>query len=193
LTSSLATPACARSGKQLAAASNSSEAIYQTPAFADFLATCAAPQQRFHLYGAYTASHQPLGLIPLLHTGLATRVTQRWYQRQQLVLLGSSPLLPPEPALLDALHDFLLTEFPRVQALVYRALPHNHAIWLHLQQSSTLLPLALHGWRGCHSMALPSSYAEYLNRQQQTPLQPEASAAPAGRSGWRRTGAAGNP
>ncbi|WP_374360112.1 GNAT family N-acetyltransferase [Pseudoduganella danionis] len=150
--------------QQLAAASNSSEAIYQTPAFADFLATCAAPQQRFHLYGAYTASHQPLGLIPLLHTGLATRVTRRWYQRQQLVLLGSSPLLPPEPALLDALHDFLLTEFPRVQALVYRALPNNHAIWLHLQQSSTLLPLALHGWRGCHSMTLPSSYAEYLNR-----------------------------
>ncbi|MYN45866.1 GNAT family N-acetyltransferase [Pseudoduganella sp. FT93W] len=148
--------------QQLAATSNSCEAIYQTPAFADFLSACATPHQRFHLYGAYTAGHQPLGLIPLLHTGLATGAARR--QRQQLVLLGSSPLLPPDGDLLEALHAFLLAEFPRVQALVYRALPQDHAISQHLLQTRSQLMLALHGWRGCHSMALPSSYTEYLER-----------------------------
>lgn len=155
--------------QQLAATSNSCEAIYQSPAFADFLTGCSNPHQRFHLYGAYAAgSHQRLGLIPVLHTGLAAAALARWRQparkREQLVILGSSPLLPADTELLDALHRYLLAEFPRVQALVYRALPQTHAIWQHLQRSRAPLALPLHGWRGCHSMPLPASYAALLEQ-----------------------------
>lgn len=157
--------------QQLAVASPSWEAIYQSPAFADFLTGCPQAHQRFHLYGAYAAgSHQRLGLIPVLHTGLEAAPLQRWHprrgdrKREQLVLLGSSPLLPPDTDLLEALHGYLLAEFPRVQALVYRALPQTHAIWQHLQRSHATLTLPLHGWRACHSMHLPASYAALLNQ-----------------------------
>lgn len=151
--------------QQLADASSSCEAIYLRPAFADFLNQCNSPHQRFHLLAAYAAgAPQRLGLIPVLHTGLAPRGLARWYQREQLVLLGSSPLLPAQTDLLDALHQFLLAEFPRVQALVYRALPQEHPIWQHLQQCPAALTLTLHGWRDCHTMPLPASYAAYLNQ-----------------------------
>jgi len=146
--------------QQLAAASTSCEAIYQSPAFADFLASGASDGHCFYLYGAYhAATGQRLGLIPLMHT----RPSGRWRRRAgQLVILGSAPLLEPDPALLDALHVFLFAEFPQVQALVYRALPASHIIWQQLARSRQLLALPLHGWRNCHSLILPASYADYL-------------------------------
>lgn len=151
--------------QQLATASSSWEAIYQGPTFADFLISCAQAHQRFHLYGAYAAaSHERLGLIPLLHTGLALAPPARWRQREQLVMLGSSPLLPANTELLDALHAYLFAEFPRVRALVYRALPQTHAIWQLLQRKRTTLAVHLHGWRACHSMQLAASYATLLDQ-----------------------------
>ncbi|MYM39753.1 GNAT family N-acetyltransferase [Duganella qianjiadongensis] len=145
---------------QLAAASSSSEAIYQTPAFANFLASGASEGHSFYLYGAYqAATRQRLGLVPLMLTSTGSR----WpHKGAQLIMLGSSPLLEPEPVLLDALHAFLYAEFPQIQALVYPALPASHAIWRHLQRSRQLLALPLHGWRNCHSLILPRSYADYL-------------------------------
>lgn len=146
--------------QQLAAASGSCEAIYQSPAFASFLDSGASTGHSFFLYGAYQAyTGQRLGLIPVMLASAG----QRWRNNSaQLIMLGSAPLLEPEPDLLDALHAFLYAEFPQIKALVYRALPANHAIWRHLQHNRQMLALPLHGWRNCHSLILPVSYADYL-------------------------------
>lgn len=146
--------------QQLAAASGSCEAIYQSPAFADFLDSGASHGHSFHLYGAYQAhTGQRLGLIPVMLASAG----QRWRDHAaQLIMLGSCPLLEPEPELLDALHAFLYAEFPQIKALVYRALPASHAIWRHLQGNRHMLALRLHGWRNCHSLILPRRYADYL-------------------------------
>lgn len=146
--------------QQLAAASGSCEAIYQSPAFADFLDSGASYGHSFFLYGAYQANTgQSLGLIPVMLASAG----KRWRDNAaQLIVLGSCPLLEPEPDLLDALHAFLYAEFPHIKALVYRALPANHAIWRHLQRNRQMLALRLHGWRSCHSLILPRSYSDYL-------------------------------
>lgn len=161
--------------QQLADASSSAEAIYQTPAFFDFLCDTAHAGQTPYLYGAYRSGQaQLLGLIALQHQRRASAVA-RWQHGEQLVILGSGVLMPPQPgspatpvpaahgALLHALHAFLLEQFRHAQALVYRALPASDPVWQAvLQERGALLPLHLHGWRDCHYMNLPRSYADYL-------------------------------
>jgi len=163
----------------LADSSSSAEAIYQSPAFFDFLSDTAQPEQTPHLYGAYqSAPERLLGLIVILHQ-CPQPGQPRWQTPEQLVVLGSAPLLPqagqPDPAktpatapqtsLLHALHAYLLEQFVCAQAIVYRALPAEHRVWQALvQDPGQLLALHLHGWRDCHYMHLPPAYASYLAR-----------------------------
>ena len=83
-----------------------------------------------------------------------------------VVLLGSVPLLPADPALLDQLFQFLLARHPRCQAISLTAMPADSRLWRRIGGSALLARRYLwhlpHDWCDCHRIPLPADFAAYL-------------------------------
>ncbi|MFL6672019.1 MAG: GNAT family N-acetyltransferase [Massilia sp.] len=77
-------------------------------------------------------------------------------------LLGSAPMLSDDPGLMRYLMNHLLEYFPGAQAIVMQALP--QALYDGYCERHGLASYVLHGWRDCHTIPLPPSFEEYLQK-----------------------------
>lgn len=153
--------------------STSPEKIYQTPAYFEFLLNSPDTCQQAALLAVYDADTGEIkGLVPL------RRVAQAFNFRlnsslcwspplQTVLLLGSIPLLPTAPGLVDAVCAAVFTLFLECDAISATALPFASALNASLSSAkfgnSNLLHV-LDGWREAHVIPLPGSFDEYLGR-----------------------------
>src|SRR5471032_1411670 len=161
-----------RRWRELLDASASPERIFQSPEFFDYMA--AADDDGAELVsvteragGAIVA----IVAVRLRRHDLDFSAGRRRVASLPLrcvVLLGSVPLMPADPVLLDLLLQFLLARHPRCQAVSLAALPADSALWRCIGASAVLRRRYLwhlpHGWSDCHRIALPADFAAYLAR-----------------------------
>jgi CelD/BcsL family acetyltransferase involved in cellulose biosynthesis len=160
--------------RQLLQDSESPERIFQSPEFFDFMLNGGAGEQGAELIAiTERSSGELVGVIPVrvsLHSfdfKLGRRLCAS-LPIHSVVLLGSVPLLPAEPVLLDQLFRFLLAEFPLCQAISLTALPADTSLWRCLSTASQFarnyqLHL-LNDWRDCHQIPLPADFAAYMRQ-----------------------------
>lgn len=156
--------------RELLDASASPERIFQSPEFFDYMmatgddgAELVAVTERFG--GAI------VGIVPVRLRGHSLDFTAgpRHFASVPMrcvVLLGSVPLLPADPALLDQLFQFLLAHHPRCQAVSLAAMPADSALWRSIDgcaaPSRRYLWHRPHDWSDCHQIPLPGDFAAYL-------------------------------
>lgn len=165
--------------RRLLVASHSPEKIYQTPAFFRFLRdTHGAGADRFELFMiTRRASRQVVGIVPVRLSSIALDLGMATWQPRVVRLLGSVPLMPADPALLQQLCAHLLQAFPECAAVSMQAFPQELQALLHgsrgqqqqqQQQQHQQQPhpqhraLVLHDWRACHTIPLPEAWPDYL-------------------------------
>jgi CelD/BcsL family acetyltransferase involved in cellulose biosynthesis len=151
-------------------AGRSVQKLYQSPAFFDFLCETEPDQGEHDLIEVQRrADGKIVGLVPVrlrnqplpLLGGTALACAPRL---PVLVVLGSIPLLDDEPglwpevaaALLAACPQAVALQLPCVQREAYDAMRRDcaPALCLHVTE----------GWRQCHTLPLPASYAAYLQQ-----------------------------
>lgn len=155
--------------RRLLAASRSPEKIYQTPEFFRFLADSHTTRSdQFELYAIkHRASGKVVGMVPVRVSRLPFDFnfgarTLRACAPRIVRILGSVPLIPDDPALLHQLFACLLRSFPGCAAVSMQACPVELGPQLHADRRHA--PMLLHGWRACHTIALPPDWPSYLAR-----------------------------
>lgn len=155
--------------RRLLVASDSPEKIYQSPAFFRFLLdTHATGADRFELFMiTRRASRQVVGIVPVRLSSIALDLGVAAWQPRVVRLLGSVPLMPADPALLQQLCAHLLHTFPECAAVSMQAFPQELQALLHgsrgqQQPHPRHRPLVLHDWRACHTIPLPEAWPAYL-------------------------------
>jgi hypothetical protein len=168
-----ADPFVAQLWQELLAASESAEKIYQSPAYVQFLAkTCTA--DRVAVLGVFQGNDvRPFGLLPLCLIDLTLDAGFQLPQRlrpslKAIRLLGSVPLLPDEPAVVQAAMRALFARYPQVDTVSMQAVPAGSAWRPALEQFAAgergASLYVLNGWRDCHTIPLPESFALYLKQ-----------------------------
>ena len=83
-----------------------------------------------------------------------------------LVVLGSQPLVPSDPALHDQIFTTIGQAFPAADAIVMGSVPVDSFLWRHCHESPAIQQQSLvyipNGVRSCHTIPLPKSFDEYL-------------------------------
>ena len=160
--------------RELLGTSESPERVFQSPEYFGFLTDKAVDGERVELYAVTERdSGDTVGIIPVrvCQHGLEFRAG-RWrfatLPLQCVALLGSVPLLPATPDLLDQVFRFLLAQFPQCQAISLATVPASASLWqcigtstLFARRYARHLP---HNWRGCHRIPLPATFAAYLGQ-----------------------------
>jgi len=154
-------------------ASTSPEKIYQTPAYFEFLLSSPDTRQQATLLVVSDADTSEIkGLIPLRRIeqsfNFKLNSSSCWSPRLQTVLLlGSIPLLPMAPGLIEAVFEAVLTLFPESDAISMTALPRESAFEKTVCSAalgSGYLMHVLDGWRHGHIIPLAESFDAYLSR-----------------------------
>lgn len=163
-----------RRWRALLAASESSERIFQSPEFFDYLAACATDEEGVELIVVRArASGEVVGVVPVrlrVHSFdfTAGRHALAAVAIPSIVLLSSVPLLPAEDGALDAVLQFLLAAYPRCQAISMTSLPFDSSLWRCISGSDLLRRRyrrhLLHDWRACHRIPLPHDFPAYLQQ-----------------------------
>ena len=155
--------------RALLADSDSHGRVYQSPEFFDYLlstATQHAPPQLFTV--KERLSGIVIGVVPLTlrchdMNFSAGRLRLGSLPVPSVVLLGSAPLMPAEPALLDLLLDFLLKHFPQCQAISLTSLPSDSGLWRYIARGRrNYRTHVLNDWRDCHQIPLPASFDAFM-------------------------------
>jgi hypothetical protein len=149
--------------------SRSTERLYQSPEFFRYLIETAGPGDgRVELIVIKKKSGSEIvGVVPVrvstqsidFRLGTRTLVSRRLSVIQ---ILGSAPMLSDAPGLLRYLMNYLLQYVPGTQAIVMQAL--TEALYDDYCGSHGLGSYVLHGWRDCHTIPLPASFEEYLQK-----------------------------
>lgn len=159
--------------RELVAASESPEVLYQTPEFFDHVASIAGAGDRPALIVVRrSADDRILGLVPvrLRHLSFDFQLGRRQLGAlpvHSVDVLGSVPMLPQEPELMAAVLRFLFARYRQCQAISLPSLPADGAMWAGLQEppvSRAYIPYLLHDWRDCHRIPLPADFASYLQQ-----------------------------
>jgi CelD/BcsL family acetyltransferase involved in cellulose biosynthesis len=158
----------------LVADSRSPQKIYQTPAFFKFLQESRKPGEQLELLTLSRRSDGALvGVVPV-------RVTKQELnfnvgplmlhsaKVEMVSLLGSIPAIPAGSAVAECLAKRMLALFPQAKAVFMQALPVASAYWNDLNEigatASTLSTSLIAPWRECHTMPLPKSFEQYLEK-----------------------------
>lgn len=151
----------------LVAASRSPEKIYQTPEFFRFLAdTRTSDTDQFELFAIRDLHHDKVvGMVPVRLSTIALdarmgKLPLMQLQQRVVRILGSTPMMPDDPALLQQLFAYLLAAFPDCAAVSMQAFPAE--MQAQLAGDARHRALAVHGWRGCHTIPLPDTVPEYM-------------------------------
>jgi hypothetical protein len=153
--------------RRLLLASRSPEKIYQSPEFFRYLSDAqTSASDRFELFVITDrASGQVVGMVPVRLSSIALDVKAGRFklfacQPRIVRILGSVPLAPPDAALWHQLFAHLLHSFPACAAVSMQAFP--RALYGDLGVDPRHVPFAVHGWRACHTLALPDNVPAWL-------------------------------
>ncbi|WP_394790976.1 GNAT family N-acetyltransferase [Rhodoferax sp.] len=164
-------PELQQAWQALVAQSKSPEAIFQTPGYFEFISAVPNLGNRQELVLVRDGDTQAIvGILPL-RTGRRTlcldlgRRTLLRLRLNTIALLGSIPLLPDEPALLDATIAHLFQSFPGKTSIAMQAVPMRSDFYHYLAHSAYIRShygvFIKDGWRSCHTTPLPASFDEY--------------------------------
>lgn len=169
-----ADPALQRRWEALVAQSQSPEAVFQTPGYFDFISAVPNLKNTQRLVVLRdTRSQDIVGVVPL-RAGRRTwplalgGLTLARLRLNTIALLGSVPLAPHEPAVLEQLFDYIFATFPATGSIAMQAVPEDsrffHAVSAsrHLRERYGIY--IKDGWRACHTTPLPSSFDAYLRQ-----------------------------
>src|SRR5262249_54783247 len=119
----------------------------------------------------WTANHSLAGVVPLrvarwrLSFGLAGHVLGESALRA-VVVLGSQPLIPCDPALHDRLFITIGDTFPDCDAIGMDSVASGSFVWRHCHGSKAIRDHYLvhvpYGKQTCHTIPLPATFEEYL-------------------------------
>jgi hypothetical protein len=148
------------------------ELLLKSPEFLDHLLGTSDPSG-LHLATIRDAGGAVLGVVPLrvkrsgLRFDIAGHVLAEG--RSSVVeILGSVPLLPPDPSLHDSLFAALDLGFEDCQVIAMSGVPTASFLWHHVHESRYVgehfLPYAMHGVRGCHVIPLPATVDAYWGK-----------------------------
>lgn len=160
--------------RQLLASSSSSEKIYQTPEFFEYLFQTNNGHDQFELILVRSAGeNEIIGVVPIrfrnesFDFGIGSRIFLA-PKIPVIILLGSIPLFPLIPALLDSFVTYLFVQFPFCRAVSLPALPENSEIHAYVKDSTDFQSQfgvhVLHGWRESHSIPIPATFDQYLQQ-----------------------------
>jgi CelD/BcsL family acetyltransferase involved in cellulose biosynthesis len=162
-------PALIARWRTLLAESDSHGRVYQSPEFFDYLLSTAAQHAPPQLLTVKERrSGMVVGIVPLTlrcHSFefAAGRLSFGSVPVPCVVLLGSAPLMPAEPALLDLLLEFLLTHFAQCQAISLTSLPSDSGLWRCIARGQRdYRTHVLNDWRDCHQIPLPASFEAFM-------------------------------
>lgn len=155
--------------RRLLTASVSHEKIYQAPEFFRFLADSrTGHSDQFELFAIRDRIQgNVVGMVPVRLSGIALDAKLGTFSlvslhRRIIRILGSVPLMPADPALLHQLFAHLLAAFPDCAAVSMQAFPIE--MQARLDGDARHVPLLVHGWRGCHTVPLPETLADYMGK-----------------------------
>jgi hypothetical protein len=155
--------------RDMLASSQSSEKLYQSVEFFQYLAeTSDSDSPPCEIVVVRRSSDKEIvGIVPI-RTGtvpveLRLGAFVFFNRRLPVVqLLGSVPMLRGRPDPMPALMHYLLDRFPGHKVVSMQSLsPELHNDF---RQRHGLKSYVIHGWRECHAMALPPSFDEYLQK-----------------------------
>lgn len=164
---------CAR-WRELVGESDSAQRIYQTPEFFRYLLNTGAAGSRAELLAIVRQSDDVIeGVVPvvLVEQPLNFAIGQRvlFAPKVPMVrLLGSIPAVSPHVAVIDTLARKILAVFPEAHAIFMQALPQESHFWRALARPGArrrgLATALLGDWRDCHTMPLPATFEQYLEK-----------------------------
>jgi hypothetical protein len=154
----------------LLALQTNSTAIYQSPAFFDFL----QDTEDFDKLSLLTVEQIPdgsvVGIVPLRKTtldlpfSLGNRIIGTLRLRS-VILLGSEPMAPSDPIALDTLFSFIARTYSDSHVIDMDAIALQSPFWDYLKRSQIIRKLyhihVLYGFRDCHCIIVPRSVGEY--------------------------------
>ncbi len=159
---------------RLLAQGESQDAIYQTPEFFNFLLETSNDKSRLKIFSiTRTDDDQLVGIMPVRirdETMVFQAGSKKWGQKkfQVVGLLGSIPLAPAEPDLIEKIIIHLLSQFDGCQAVCMATLPSASRLWNSIRHSAVIsekfCTYAVDGWRQCHTIPLFSSFDLYLQQ-----------------------------
>lgn len=160
--------------RQLLVSSSSPEKIYQSPEFFEYLFQTNDGHDQIELILIRRADENEIvGVVPIrfrsesFDFGVGSRVFLA-PKIPVIILLGSVPLFPLIPGLLDALVKHLFVQFPLCRAVSLPALPSNSEMHTCVKDSMGLQSQfgvhVLHGWRESHSIPIPVMFDQYLQQ-----------------------------
>jgi hypothetical protein len=155
--------------RTLLADSPSCEKLYQSVEFFDYLVETAdddSPACEIVVVRR-AGDREIVGVVPI-RTGIVPvelrlgRFVFFGRKLRVVQLLGSVPMLSGQPDPVPALMHYLLARFPGHDVVSMQALAPD----LHdgLRARHPLQSYVIHGWRDCHTMDLPPSFQDYLQK-----------------------------
>lgn len=160
--------ALAEDWRALLATSPSPEKLYQSPAFFRYLKETEEPGDAVALFAVTRRGDGKVaGLVP---TRLrrhpvqfrAGKLGSASWNLTVVQLLGSGPMLADEPGLLAWTMREILARFPQASGLSMQALPQE--LSGNLRGLAGLSTCVLDGWRECHTIPLPASFDDYMQK-----------------------------
>lgn len=168
-TAELACPVLEEAWNRMLEAGRSPEKFYQMPAFVRSRNSAQYLEEHWELVTVRRRSDAGIvGILPLrkgeqevgLHLG---SICLFKYKIKVLQVLGSVPLLHPgEERLFGFVLGNLLRRYPDCQALSMQAVPME--LIGEFRDVEGLSCHVLHGWRECHTVPLPDTVSEYLQK-----------------------------
>ena len=159
---------------RLLSESSSHEKIYQSPSYYEYLQRTNDGRDHIELLSISCASTgNIIGIVPLrfreqpISFGLGNK-TIFSPRLSSIILLGSSPLLPPIPLLWEQVVDYIFAKFPSSSALSMPTLREEDSAFSIIKSiavfNSGFKIHVLHGWRNSHVIPLPESFERYLQQ-----------------------------
>jgi len=152
---------------------NKPGAVYQSPAFLDYLVETEGENSTEVLTVCDKSSSEILGVVPVrkstieLPFAIGGRTITNLHLKG-LTLLGSEPMVPQHPDALDSLFNLISQRYLDAQLVSMDAVSANSYLWKYIKSSEAIknnfAVHVLHGFRDCHSVDLPNSTEKYYAR-----------------------------
>jgi hypothetical protein len=148
-------------------------ALYQSPAYFEFLKLLEGPANLSLLTLRTSSTHQVVGVCPVqrLLLDIPFSIGRRMVLKPQipcLRILGSEPLIPETVQAHDQLFALITEEYPDASVVEMEALTVDSFLWRYIFSSDFIrknyLPHVLHGVQACHLIHLPINAQEYHRR-----------------------------
>ncbi|MFZ6748703.1 GNAT family N-acetyltransferase [Undibacterium sp. Ren11W] len=160
--------------RELLSASTSTEKVYQSPEFFDFLTDTNSGHDHIEVLVIKNAdTRHIIGIIPIRFRAQVFRYSLGARSLaaptlQVITLLGSVPLISPDHAGFEALLQYLFKNYPSCGAVSMPSLPLNSVWHSYIQRSAVIeneyCNYVIDEWRECHLIPLAPSFDEYLQR-----------------------------